>query len=80
MIFYILDSINSYFHRQLLFGIVDLKYHMLTDFSTPVDMQSIWYATEKGNEFFFFSFDCLKFYFNFFSISFFLTVFRGIWC
>jgi thimet oligopeptidase len=42
------NFMGGYFYkRQLLFGIVDLKYHMLTDFSEPVDMQAVWYATEK---------------------------------
>jgi thimet oligopeptidase len=42
------NFMGGYFYkRQLLFGIVDLKYHMLTDFSKPVDMQALWYATEK---------------------------------
>jgi len=42
------NFLGGYFYkRQLLFGLVDLKMHMLTDFSQPINVQDIWYQTEK---------------------------------
>jgi Zn-dependent oligopeptidase len=33
--------------RQLLFGIVDLKYYSITNFENPINLQEIWYETER---------------------------------
>jgi thimet oligopeptidase len=42
------NFMGGYFNkRQLLFGIVDLKYHTFTNFDNPIDLQKIWYDTEK---------------------------------
>lgn len=33
--------------RQIVFGLADLKMHMLTDFNKPCDLQELWYSIEN---------------------------------